>query len=141
MFQTKPKGGKHLKPKEKGGSLSKLTRSQKRQIDQTITAAKGNPDKPQSVQASIPYLAMYPDGVCRVTDKLYSKTLEFSDVNYMLASKDEQTAIFENLCDFYNYFDPSISVQETFISRRAANSAIQGGAKHCFKQNQKAVNI
>ena len=122
MFLTKPKGGKHLKPKEKkpGGALSKLTRSQRRQIDKTVTAAKGDPNKPQSVQASIPYLAVYPDGVCRVTDKLYSKTLEFSDVNYMLASKDEQTAIFENLCDFYNYFDPSISVQETFISRRAA---------------------
>ena len=38
----------------------------------------------------------------------------------MLAGKDEQTAIFENICDLYNYFDPSISVQETFISRRAA---------------------
>jgi hypothetical protein len=38
----------------------------------------------------------------------------------MLASKDEQTATFEGLCDFYNYFDSSISVQETFVSRRAA---------------------
>jgi len=97
-----------------------LTRSQRRRVDKAVIAAKGDPGKPTSVQASIPYLAMYPDGVCRVTDRLYSKTLEFSDVNYMLASKDEQTAIFENLCDFYNYFDPSISVQETFISRRAA---------------------
>jgi len=107
---------------KKGGMFANLTRGQRRRVDKAITAAKGDPAKPQSVQASIPYLAMYPDGVCHVTDRLYSKTLEFADVNYMLADKDEQTAIFENLCDFYNYFDPSISVQETFISRRAAKA-------------------
>ena len=107
---------------KKGGMFANLTRGQRRRVDKAITAAKGDPAKPTSVQASIPYLAMYPDGVCRVTDRLYSKTIEYEDVNYMLADKDEQTAIFENLCDFYNYFDPSISVQETFISRRAAKA-------------------
>lgn len=99
---------------------NKISWWQRRKANKKIIAAKGEPGKPRSVQASIPYLAMYPDGVCRVTDRLYSKTLEFSDINYMLAGKDEQTAIFENLCDLYNYFDPSISVQETFINRRAA---------------------
>jgi len=103
---------------KKGGIFANIFR--RRRVDKAITAAKGDPAKPTSVQASIPYLAMYPDGVCRVTERFYSKTLEFSDVNYMLADKDEQTAIFEGLCDFYNYFDPSISVQETFICHRAA---------------------
>jgi len=98
---------------------------QKKEIAAAITAAKGDPKKPQSVQASIPYRAMYPDGLCRVTEKLYSKTVEFADVNYMLAGKDEQTAIFEGICDLYNYFDPSISVQETFISRRAGKDEFQ----------------
>lgn len=102
-----------------GGSPPNLTGWQKRQIDAAITAAKGDPKNPRSVQASIPYIAMYPDGVCRVTERLYGKTLEFSDVNYMLADKDGQTAVFEGICDLYNYFDPSVSVQETFISRRA----------------------
>jgi hypothetical protein len=64
-------------------------------------------------------MAMYPDGLCQVAEKAYSRTIEFEDISYMLASKDEQTAVFENLCDFYNYFDSSISVQETFISRKA----------------------
>jgi len=105
--------------------MQNLTRNQRRRVDRAITAAKGDPKKPQSVQASIPYIAMYPDGLCKVTDRLYSKTLEFLDVNYMLADKEEQTSIFENLCDLYNYFDPSISVQETFISRRAAKEEFQ----------------
>lgn len=115
--KNKEPGGADVK---KGGMFSNLTSGKRRRVEKTIAAAKGDPNKPESVQASIPYLAMYPDGVCRVTERLYSKTLEFSDVNYMLADKDEQTAIFEGLCDFYNYFDPSISVQQTFISRRAA---------------------
>ena len=103
----------------------KLTGRQNKEITAAIRAVKDDPKKPQSVQASIPYLAMYPDGVCKVTEKIYSKTIEFGDVDYMLAGKDEQTGIFENLCDFYNYFDPSISVQQTFISRRAGKEEFQ----------------
>jgi len=113
-----------------GDILSKLSRKQRRDIDAAILALNGNPNKPASVQDSIPYIAMYPDGVCHVAGRLYSKTVEFFDVNYMLADKDGQTQIFEGLCDFYNYFDPSISVQQTFISRRAAK-----------EEFQKAINI
>ena len=105
--------------------MTNLTKTQQKGVDAAIAAAKGDPEKPQSVQASIPYLAMYPDGVCRVTERLYSKSIEFFDVNYMLADKDEQTAIFEGICDLYNYFDPSISIQETFISRRAGKDEYQ----------------
>ena len=112
--------------KTNGGIFANLSRSQRRRVEKTILAAKGDPAKPASVQASIPYLAMYPDGVCQVTDRLYSKTIAFEDVNYMLAGKDEQTGIFENLCDLHNYFDPSISVQETSISRRAAKAEFYG---------------
>jgi hypothetical protein len=90
-----------------------------------VKAAKQNPEKPTSVQATIPYLAMYPDGLCRVTERLYSKTIVFEDISYALASKDAQTAVFERLCDFYNYFDSSVGVQETFVSRRAAKTEFE----------------
>jgi hypothetical protein len=63
---------------------------------------------------------MYQDGLCRVTETLYSRTIGYEDISYALASKDAQTAVFERLCDFYNYFDSSITVQETFVARRAA---------------------
>jgi hypothetical protein len=74
---------------------------------------------PQTVQQSIPYREMYRDGVCRVNDRLYTKTVEFRDINYQLAQNEDKTQIFENYCDFLNYFDSSISVQLTFINRRA----------------------
>ncbi len=62
---------------------------------------------------------MYPDGICRVRDKLYSKSLEFFDVNYQLAQPDDKTATFEALCDFYNSLDSSIGLQLTFVNRIA----------------------
>ena len=63
------------------------------------------------------YLAMYPDGICKVTEKRYSKCVVFEDINYQLAQADDKTAIFENWCDFLNYFDASVSVQLSFINQ------------------------
>ena len=74
---------------------------------------------PQTVQQSIPYREMYRDGICRVNDRLYTKTVQFQDINYQLAQNEDKTQIFENYCDFLNYFDSSISIQLTFINRRA----------------------
>ncbi|OUO81423.1 conjugal transfer protein TraE [Blautia sp. An249] len=62
---------------------------------------------------------MYKDGICRVNDKLYTKTIQFFDINYQLAQADDKAQIFENYCDFLNYFDSTISVQLTFINQRA----------------------
>ena len=39
-------------------------------------------DAPQTVQQSIPYREMYRDGICRLTDTLYTKTVQFFDINY-----------------------------------------------------------
>lgn len=78
----------------------------------------GRSDTPHSTQQSIPYQEMMKDGVCRVTDKFYTKTIAFTDVNYQLAQNDDKSAIFDAYCDFLNYFDSSISVQLTFINKR-----------------------
>lgn len=56
------------------------------------------------------------DGICRVDERFYSKTIRFLDINYQLAQKDDKTAIFENWCDFLNYFDSSIQFQLSFIN-------------------------
>jgi hypothetical protein len=79
----------------------------------------GQADAPKTAQQTIPYKEMYRDGVCRVTDKLYTKTVAFGDVNYSLAQNEDKSAIFEGYCDFLNYFDSSVYVQLTFINKRA----------------------
>ena len=106
----KTSGAAGAKPKRK------LTRAEKKQIAAVIQAAKGD-GKAHSAQKTIPYLTMYPDGICRVTEKKYSKSLSFEDINYQLAQADDKTAIFENWCDFLNYFDASVSVQLSFINQ------------------------
>ena len=71
------------------------------------------------MQQSIPYREMYRDGICRVTDRYYTKTVQFFDINYQLAQAEDKTQIFESYCDFLNYFDSSIHVQLTFINQQA----------------------
>jgi len=72
---------------------------------------------PQTAQQSIPYREMYRDGICRVNDRLYTKTIMFSDINYHLAQNEDKTQIFENYCGFLNYFDSSVSVQLSFVNQ------------------------
>ena len=105
--KAKPAAAKH-----------KLTRAEKKQIAAVIKVAKGD-GKPHTAQQTIPYLTMYPDGICRVTETRYSKSLAFEDINYQLAQPDDKTAIFENWCDFLNYFDASVSFQLSFINQGA----------------------
>lgn len=70
-----------------------------------------------SAQDTIPYKEMRPDGICRVTDRFYTKTVQFLDINYQLARNEDKNIIFENYCDFLNYFDTSISVQLSFLNQ------------------------
>lgn len=96
-----------------------LRREEKRLINNAIVRARGNNKKEQSAQDTIPYERMYPDGICRVTDKLYTKTIRFQDINYQLAQNEDKTAIFESWCDFLNYFDSSIKFQLSFLNMTA----------------------
>ena len=98
------------------GNRRKLTRAEKKEIAALIRAAKGD-GKAHTAQQTIPYLAVYPDGICKVTEKKYSKSIAYDDINYQLAQADDKTAIFENWCDFLNYFDATVSVQLSFINR------------------------
>ena len=114
----------NTRPKNRAGAKRKLTRAEKKEIAAVIQAAKGD-GKPHTAQQSIPYLQMYPDGICRVTEKKYSKSIVFEDINYQLAQADDKTAIFENWCDFLNYFDASVSVQLSFINQGARQEHAQ----------------
>lgn len=59
---------------------------------------------------------MFPDGICRVSPRYYSKTIQFWDVNYQLAQQEDQTAIFDEWCSFLHFFDASIHFQFSFVN-------------------------
>lgn len=68
----------------------KLTRAEKKQIAEIIRQAKGD-GKAHTAQQTIPYIQMYPDGICKVTGRKYSKTVAFEDINYQLAQADDNS--------------------------------------------------
>ena len=68
---------------------------------------------------------MWPDGICRVTDTLYTKTVQFQDINYQLAQNDDKTSIFEGWCDFLNYFDSSIRFQFSFLNLSSSRESFE----------------
>ena len=63
---------------------------------------------------------MWPDGICRVTDTRYTKTIQYQDINYQLSQNEDKTAIFEAWCDFLNYFDSSVQFQLSFVNLSAS---------------------
>ena len=101
----------------------KLTRAERKQIEAAIARANRTDKKQQSAQASIPYERMWPDGICRVTDTFYTKTIEYQDINYQLSQNEDKTAIFEGWCDFLNYFDSSIQFQLSFLNLAASRNS------------------
>ena len=94
-------------------TVGSTTRGLKKKAD------KKAEEKRLSAQKSIPYREMARDGICRVQDKYYSKTIRFYDINYQLAQNEDKNAIFENWCDFLNYFDSSIHFQLSFINHHS----------------------
>ena len=81
--------------------------------------SKKKDEKKLSVQKTIRYKEMAKDGICRVQGNTYSKCIRFYDINYQLAQNEDKNAIFENWCDFLNYFDSSIHFQLSFINHKS----------------------
>lgn len=84
---------------------------------------------PQTAQQTIPYIEMLRDGICKVQEGFYTKTIEYEDINYSVASSDDQAAIFDGYCSFLNYFDSALPFQLSFINHRSR------------PENQYTVNI
>ena len=95
---------------------SHLSAAEQKQVQTVIDRARGDRTVPHSAQESIPFQRMFPDGICRVTDNYYTKTIQFQDINYQLAQQEDQTAIFEEWCSFLNFFDSSIRFELSFMN-------------------------
>ena len=99
-------------------SFAKLNRRKRREVRAAIAAAR-RPATVLSAQDSIPFERMFPDGICRVEGRFYSKTIQFQDINYQLSQSEDKDAIFDGWCDFLNYFDASVRFQFWFVNSAA----------------------
>ena len=94
-----------------------LTSRQRKRIADAVKKAKMQGKIAMSAQDTISYKEIRPDGICIVKDNYFTKTIQFYDINYQLARNEDKNIIFENYCDFLNYFDKSISVQLSFLNQ------------------------
>ena len=145
-FVDVPSAGKHMSRRErrtaekaaKREAMEAAKRHAAREKDAAKRKAaakkKGVKKKPQpkeqnkraiSAQTTIPYREMGKDGICRVHDRLYSKTIRYLDLNYQLAQPDDKADIFDGWSEFLNYFDYTIHAQLTFSNRHSIAAELE----------------
>ena len=74
---------------------AKLTGAQKRRLSASIQKAKRDGKIPQTAQQTIPYREMCRDGICVVTERFFTKQVQYFDINYQLAQNEDKNLIFE----------------------------------------------
>ena len=71
---------------------NKLPCSKRRKIRQAVDRYQGD-GLPRTVQDSLPFEKIYPDGLCMLSETKYSRCIEFEDINFRLVSEDRQKTI------------------------------------------------
>lgn len=77
---------------------------------------------PKKVQDTIPVEAIYPDGIFRHSGNKYSKSYQFSDINFAVLSEDEKEAVFYDYQEILNGFDTAATTKLT-INNHKINKA------------------
>lgn len=112
-----------------------LNRWEKKQIRQVVEKARKDNGIPRTAQQSIPFDRMFQDGICRVRDGYYTKTIQFQDINYQLAQQEDRAAIFEEWCSFLNFFDSSVRFELSFVNMCTASDAFEKTVRIPFQQD------
>ena len=73
---------------------------------------------PKSVQQALPIKAIYEDGIFQIGKEKYSKSFEFTDINYAVAGQEEQENMFINYGTILNMLDESADSKLTIINRK-----------------------
>ncbi|WP_231698917.1 VirB4-like conjugal transfer ATPase, CD1110 family [Parvimonas parva] len=67
---------------------------------------------------TIQYNIMKKNGICQIDNTHFSKTLKFSDINYLLAKEEDKETIFKLYCNFLNSFNEDTEIQFSFVNRK-----------------------
>ena len=70
------------------------------------------------MQDCIPICAIYDDGIFRVGRDKYSKTFNFTDINYDVASREDKEAMFLEYSELLNSLDSGATTKLTINNRR-----------------------
>lgn len=72
---------------------------------------------PKKVQDLIPIKCIWPDGIFKVGNK-FSKTYRFSDINYMVASREDKESMFLTYSELLNSLDSGATTKITINNHR-----------------------
>lgn len=72
---------------------------------------------PKTVQDTIPYLAVYKNGIIETDPGIFTKCYKIEDVNFKIATDEEQNNIFDRYVDLLNTFDSDIKLQLVIYNR------------------------
>ena len=72
---------------------------------------------PKTVQESIPYIRVFENGIIEPEKGRYSKTYLLEDVNFQIASQEEQENIFLAYSDLLNTFGTDVDIQISINNR------------------------
>ena len=71
-----------------------------------------------TAQKSVPFVKMYPDGVCRVRKNYYTAMVGFDDVGYELYSEGGRRSFLEVYERIFARFDPETHVEVFCMNRK-----------------------
>ncbi len=77
-----------------------------------------------SAQDTIPIRQMRKDGLCKLDNGTYSKTIQYEDINYQLTHIDTKNAIYNAWGNLLGSFDPSVWFQLSFVNLHRRKSEL-----------------
>lgn len=72
---------------------------------------------PKTVQETIPYLSVYENGIIETEPGIFTKSYKIEDVNFKIATDEEQMDIFNKYQDLLNTFDSDVKMQLIIYNR------------------------
>lgn len=91
-------------------SVFALSKKKKKEIKQRVAI-------PKTVQETIPYRCVYANGIIETRPGVFTKSYALQDVNFKIASREEQENIFLRYGDLLNMFTYDVTVEVTIFNR------------------------
>ena len=114
MFNKKTKSKNESDKKNNNNEKTNINNSAKKDKKDKGPSLKIN----KTVQESIPYMSISPNGIMELEPGVYSKSYRFEDMNFRTANNEEQTQIFEKFSELLNIFDSDVRLELTIYNRK-----------------------
>ena len=90
---------------------------------------------PKTVQDTIPYLHFYKNGIIELDPGIFSKSYKLEDVNFKIATDEEQMNIFQRYEDLLNTFDSEIKLQLVIFNRSMNDDRVREKVKIPYRKD------